>query len=394
MSTSEVLNAAESQKSLAPAGMTPEQRLQATIELKPVDRIVCSLFVFGYAARFAGVTQAQFLNDWDLAQQCMDKLKAAYPIWDCIRSAFADMGYGPILRNRWFQKVALPGEELPEDSPFQIHEESLATQEELRAVMKTGMAKYMMAVTKRIRPDKGLLHYLLWEWRRNRLLEKDIQAAYRRGQTFYYGGTFAYPFEVFSMTRGMTEFNTDLYRLRDELVDIMWKVQKDTIDSAVKSARRSGIPRIFVVGTRCTPTFLRKAMFDKFSWPFLKDGALRLIENGLTPVFHLDTNWDREMERFLELPKGKCIVETDGASNIFRAKEILKDHVCLAGDVLPALLTTGSATETAEYCKRLIDVVGKGGGYIFSNGCTMPADSRHENVKAMMDTIARYGRYD
>jgi uroporphyrinogen decarboxylase len=135
-------------------------------------------------------------------------------------------------------------------------------------------------------------------------------------------------------------------------------------------------------------------MFDKFSWPFLKDATLKIIENGMTPVFHLDTNWDREMERFLELPKGKCIVETDGASNIFRAKEILKDHVCLAGDVLPALLVTGSATETTEYCKKLIDVVGKDGGYIFSNGCTMPVDSRHENVKAMMDTIARYGRYD
>ena len=135
--------------------MTAEERLQATLQFKPVDRIVCGPFVFGYAASFAGVTQARFINDWDLAQRCMDKLKAAYPVWDLCRSVFADMGYGPTLRQCFIQKVALPGEELPEDSPYQILEEELATQEELRAIKTTGFQKYMIAVTKRIRPTRG-----------------------------------------------------------------------------------------------------------------------------------------------------------------------------------------------------------------------------------------------
>jgi uroporphyrinogen-III decarboxylase len=34
----------------------------------------------------------------------------------------------------------------------------------------------------------------------------------------------------------------------------------------------------------------------------------------------------------------------------------------------------------------LIDLVGKGGGFILSWGCTVPVDCMLENLKAMVDT--------
>jgi uroporphyrinogen decarboxylase len=373
--------------------MTPEERLRASIALQPVDRVSCALFVQGYAAKFAGITQAKFYNDFDLAQRCMDQLKAAFPIWDVLRSSYVDLGYSPSLRNRWFQKVALPGEELPEDLPYQILEESLATQEEMKAIKKTGLTRYMMTVTKRIRPSKGLIHFLLWEMRRNRMAKREVAATLKRGQAHYYGGTYSPPYELLSMTRGMNDFSTDLYRLKDELADIMWSFQKDCIKMAVKSCKNSGVMRAFIVGCRCGGTFLNKRQFETFSWPFLKDGALKLIEAGITPIFHLDTDWGRVLEYFLELPKGRCIIETDGETDLFRAKEILKDHTCLSGDIPPGLLTVGGATEVDEYCKKLIQVVGKGGGFILSNGCTLPPNAKHENVKAIFDAVEKYGRH-
>ena len=141
-------------------------------------------------------------------------------------------------------------------------------------------------------------------------------------------------------------------------------------------------------------TFLNKKNFETYSWPFIKDGALKLIERGLTPIFHLDTDWGRAIEYFLQLPKHKCIIETDGATDLFKARDILKDHMVLSGDVPPSLLTVASASEVEEYSRKLILAMAKTGGYIFSNGCTMPPNSRHENVKAMFDAAARYGRFD
>ena len=371
--------------------MTPEARLQAAIALQPVDRVPCSLFAHGYAAAFAGLTQARFYGDFDLAMRSFDQLRAAYPAWDIFRSSYVDLGYSPMLRNRWFQKVAIPGQELPDNVPYQIIEQTLATQEEMKEIKNSGLGKYMMKVVKRVRPDKGLLHFLLWELRSIRLHKREVAATLKRGQAHYYGATYSCPFELLSMTRGMNDFTTDLYRIKDELVEIMWSFQKEVDSAAVKDCARTGVPRAFVVGCRCGTAFLNKRQFEMFTWPFLKDGALKLIDAGITPIFHLDTNWGKALEYFLELPKGKCIIETDGETDLFRAKEVLKDHTCLAGDIPPALLTVGGASEVEEYCKKLIQVVGKGGGFILSNGCTMPMNAKHENVRAVFTALDKYG---
>jgi hypothetical protein len=372
--------------------MTPEERLQAAIALQPVDRVPCALFPQGYAAAFAGVTQARFYNDFDLALGCMKKLKAAYPAWDIFRSSYVDLGYSPSLRNRWFQKVALPGEELPEDAPYQIREESLASQDDLRAIKMSGFPRYMFGVGKRIRPAMDFEHFQKWEAIRDEMHRKEVAATRERGQAHYYGGTLAIPLEVFSMTRGMNDFTMDMYRMKGELVEIMWAAQEDTVGMAIGNCQNSQVKRAFVTCTRCGTGLLNRKQFETFSWPFLKDGVLKLIQAGITPIFHLDTDWGLALEHFLELPKGKCIIETDGQTDLFRAKEILKDHTCLSGDIPPALLTVAGASEVEEYCRKLIQVVGKGGGFILNNGCTMPPNSRHENVKAIFTALEKYGQ--
>ena len=71
-------------------------------------------------------------------------------------------------------------------------------------------------------------------------------------------------------------------------------------------------------------------------------------------------------------------------------KEILKGHICIKGDVPATMLSLGKPEEITTYCKKLIDTVGKGGGFILSTGCTCPVDAKFENVKAMVDTAKNY----
>ena len=44
-----------------------------------------------------------------------------------------------------------------------------------------------------------------------------------------------------------------------------------------------------------------------------------------------------------------------------------------------------------EYCKKLIDVVGKGGGFILDGGIGIPDEAGPENVQAMADIVKTYG---
>ena len=46
-----------------------------------------------------------------------------------------------------------------------------------------------------------------------------------------------------------------------------------------------------------------------------------------------------------------------------------------------------------ETAKKLIEVVGQGGGFILSSGCSIPANAKTQNVKAMHEAVEEYGHY-
>jgi uroporphyrinogen-III decarboxylase len=118
----------------------------------------------------------------------------------------------------------------------------------------------------------------------------------------------------------------------------------------------------------------------------MKEVVEIVAEEGGTPILHYDANWDREIERLLELPKARCVLTTDGKTDFLRAKRILNGHMCLMGDVPPALLTLGTVDQVKAYCDRLLSEVGPS-GFIMAQGCTVPPDAKFENVKALVDSV-------
>lgn len=46
-----------------------------------------------------------------------------------------------------------------------------------------------------------------------------------------------------------------------------------------------------------------------------------------------------------------------------------------------------------EYCKKLIDVAGKDGGFILDGATGIPDEARVENVRAMAEITREYGVY-
>jgi uroporphyrinogen-III decarboxylase len=66
--------------------------------------------------------------------------------------------------------------------------------------------------------------------------------------------------------------------------------------------------------------------------------------------------------------------------------------MCIQGGVPPTLLQAGSPQDVEEHCKKLIKVVGKGGGLVVGPGSAMDY-AKPENVKAMVDSVKKYGGY-
>jgi uroporphyrinogen-III decarboxylase len=93
----------------------------------------------------------------------------------------------------------------------------------------------------------------------------------------------------------------------------------------------------------------------------------------------------------LDFPKGSILVHVD-STDIYRAKDILRGHLCLQGNVPSTLLQTGTVQDVKDYCKRLIDYVGKDGGFILSPRSSTD-EVKPENLKAMIEFTREYGRY-
>ncbi len=115
---------------------------------------------------------------------------------------------------------------------------------------------------------------------------------------------------------------------------------------------------------------------------------LTSIELGYVPMPFCEGAYGDRLEYFLEMPKGKVVTHFD-LTDMFRAKEILKDHVCLMGNVPSSLLQVGTPQEVDEYCKKLIEVCGKGGGLIITNGSSID-EARPENIRAMIESTRKY----
>jgi len=79
-------------------------------------------------------------------------------------------------------------------------------------------------------------------------------------------------------------------------------------------------------------------------------------------------------------------------TDIFRAKKILGDNACIAGNVPASLLCTGKPEEVKEYCRRLIEVCGEGGGFILTGGASIDKGPA-ANMHAMTEAVMEYGVY-
>ena len=123
---------------------------------------------------------------------------------------------------------------------------------------------------------------------------------------------------------------------------------------------------------------------------------VRMVEffapKGITPILHCDASWTPLLKFFREMPRASCILELDNDTDIYKAKEILGDWMCLKGNVSPVLLAFGETAQVDAECERLAREVGHGGGFILGSGCEVPLNAKLENVVAMIRVARGSGR--
>jgi hypothetical protein len=373
------------------------QRIETAVRLGKPDRVPVVPLIDIFAARYGGITQHDMLFNIRKADKALEKTVNDLGQIDGQHLSYA--GMGGILQVFFPVPPKLPGVNgIPEDVLWQFDERSIMGSGEYQ-VLASKPLRWML---EKMHANNPLMSNKLKAAKALSAFPKDgIQIALsiakwrRRGVESMVGVNITFtPMELISIGfRSFTDFVLDLYRHPDDIKAASKALMKPMKFLGWLTPQLTRVRRVFLGGTRTSASAISPKQFEEFAWPEWEEMANFLIKHKITPILHLDSDWTAFFPYFRELPAGKCILNLDGTSDIFKAKEVLGDRMCIMGDVPAALLKLGEPEEVDAYCERLIKEVGADGGFILSSGCTVPIDSKPENVKAMLQSVQRYGKY-
>jgi len=195
---------------------------------------------------------------------------------------------------------------------------------------------------------------------------------------------------IANFLRGTRGAMIDMYRNPDKLRQACEKITPWMIEAGVSGAKVTGVPIVTLFLNKGFESLMSGEQYQTFYWPTLRKVMMGLVDEGLMPYVYTEGDYTSRLEFLKEVPEGKVVYHIE--KDIFKAKEILGDIACLTGGPPNSLLCTGTPEEVKDYCQKLIDVVGEGGGFIMDPEAPM-IDENPENVKAMTEFTKEYGVY-
>jgi uroporphyrinogen-III decarboxylase len=206
-------------------------------------------------------------------------------------------------------------------------------------------------------------------------------------------GSFSFaPFDLIGDTlRGTVPVMTDIRRRPEKLLKAIDAMTPIAIDMGVRGAKATGVPFVWIWLHKGVDEFMSDEQYKTFYWPSLKKLIEGLIAEDLIPIVYGEGSMNDRLEHMRDIPKGKAVYHFENV-DMAKAKDILGDVVCISGNVPNSLLATGTPEDVKAYCKKLIDVCGKNGGFMMDTGALVD-EANPENLKAMFEFTKEYGTY-
>ncbi len=371
--------------------MNSRERIAAVTALEAPDRVPLAPLLDHYAATYAGITNAQLMTDGKKRISAVLKTMNDLGPWDMTFPA--DTANEMLLKTGVPAHVKIPGKDLPENEIHQFDEKEVLKPEDYDLLLEIGAIKFAAHVRRKLYPELKGFRFGRRMLRTLFALRRDRKMIEEAGAVMAVGGYFRMPFDMFSLGRSMQEFAMDLFDRPEKVKAACKRMHEDMAPVAVRMAKLVGVPRIFIGLARSSPAMISPKHIEEFVWPSLNYYVNFAKDHGITVMLHCDTNWQGAFPMLKKLPPQSCILELDGDTDMFKAKEALGGRMCIMGDVPARLLAFGTRDEVLRYCKRLIEGAGRGGGFILSSGCSIPANAKAENVKAMAEAVEEWGYY-
>ncbi len=360
------------------------QRITDAVAHKKPDRVPVVPLLDCFPVRYAGMTQGESYRDKDKSFEAYLKTMRDFDLDAVMKPnrSWVHLWDRPSCPP-YMEK--LPGVDLREDDMIQVDEQPLFEREDYKRIADLGWNKFWEVRYPEVFGKS--LEEARYESCKTSLerFNRESNLAKEAGFPVLLGANIDDPTMALSTARTLTGFTMDLFEVPDLVDAAIQATVPDLIENAIAAYEKTPGQIMWITLERCSGALYPLPIFERFLWPHFKLYVETFVERGYTPWFHMDTDWSKNLPYFLDLPKNKCIMDLDGTTDIFNAKEVLGGHICIASDINATMFSLGTPEEVTEYADRLIDEVGDDGGLILVSGCEMPIDTKPENLHAVVN---------
>ncbi len=402
-----------------------EKRFNDVIALRKPDRIPVLVLFTLFTAKYAGIP---FDEDMGHAEKCMEGNFITNMAFQP-DLASPTLFFGPMLAAVDFKQLKWPGHGLPPDSSYQFVEGEYMNPDEYdhylfdptdfmirrywpRVMGKLGAFQQLQPLHQIISHymgvNMGFLPFGLPEV--GQALEAmkkageetlaalphivgNLERLKAAGLPTYFASATQAPFDTIGdYFRGTKGLMIDMYRRPDKVVKMCEKLLPIMLDYGIGGCRATGVPRINIPLHKGSEGFMSQEQFKRFYWPTLRELLIGLIKAGIVPVVWFQGEYTSRLEIIKDIPPGAALYWFESVDPV-KAKKILKETVAIKGLFPMSLLVTGTTADVKSCCKKLIDTLGRDGGYVMGPAAGSLEDAKIENVRAMFEFTREYGVY-
>jgi hypothetical protein len=409
---------------------TPEElykirtkRIQDAISLKQPDRVPFAPYATFFPAVYAGITFEEAMHDYDKLAAAIRKFMVDFQP-DVLSDTFLLLAWAPTLEILDYKQLVWPGHGGKPNATYQFVDREYMKTEEYDEFLSDPsdflLRRFIPRAWGLMQPLSRLRH-LSRAWYTmsaiyvsafgNPEVVEALEGLVKAGKevrkmmtkAFEFIGemeamgfprqfvTTSYaPFDyIGDFLRGTRGILMDIYQNPEKLLEAIEKITPYMIEQATSVRKTAGVNRVFIPLHKGIDIFMSQEQFKKYYWPSLRKVLIACIDAGLTPCPLWEGDCTSRLEIIGDIPKGKAVYWFERTS-LFKAKEILGDTVCIEGGVPSSIMINGTPEEVKTYSKKLIDVVGKNGGFILNGDVGIPDEASIQNVKALADFVTKY----
>ena len=263
--------------------MTPLERVKTVISLQQPDRVpVIPMWDF-FAARHAGLTMREFIEDEEKATQAEIQTFLDYGLRDLpfTSNSLTEFAFKLTIPLR----MKVPGRELPDDAHWQFDErEEMKVEDYDFAIANGWKALWGRLITQIHDVQPQDIGGEIQHWVERSI--NDIHKWEALGYPCFAGAGISPPYECFSFPRSLHEFALDLRRRPEKVLEAIDAITDEVTQDAVgayvgaRQASQYGYICSFIGAARASSTFISPKTAEKFYFPSLKKMAEALVEVG------------------------------------------------------------------------------------------------------------------